>query len=153
MSASNINHVILTGRLTSDPELRALPSGGSVCELRVAVNARRRDHSTGDWVQKPNFFDVVVYGTHGENIAQYLHTGRPVTIDGRLDWREWETKDGHHAQAVRVIARTVQFLDSPSSGDSGGIAGGGTLHSIAAEEEDELDIDDQDAIAALAATG
>lgn len=153
MSASNINHVVLTGRLTSDPDLRFLPSGGSVCGLRVAVNAKRRDHSTGDWVQKPNFFDVVVYGTHGENIAQYLHTGRPVTIDGRLDWREWETKDGRHAQAVRVVARTVQFLDSPPNGHSGGVAGGGTLHSIAGDEEETLDIEDQDAIAALAAAG
>ena len=88
MSMSNINHVVLTGRLTSDPELRLLPSGTSVCELRVAVNARRREE-TGEWVEKPNFFDVVVYGASGENVAKYVHKGRPVAVDGRLDWREW----------------------------------------------------------------
>jgi single-strand DNA-binding protein len=154
MPASNINHVVLTGRLTSDPDLRALPSGSSVCNLRVAVNARRRDQSTGDWVQKPNFFDVVVFGAPGENVAKYMHKGRAVAIDGRLDWREWETQDGRHTQAVSVIARTVQFLDSPPSGGNGVAAGDtGALHGFAAEEEESLDIADQDAIAALAAAG
>jgi single-strand DNA-binding protein len=120
MPASNINHVTLTGRLTHDPDLRPLPSGGSVCELRVAVNSRRRDTTTGDWVEKPNYFDVVVYGAPGENVAKHLHKGRAVAIDGRLDWREWETQDGRHAQAVSVIARTVQFLDHGEARDRGG---------------------------------
>jgi len=154
MPASNINHVVLTGRLTSDPDLRALPSGGSVCRLRVAVNARRRDQSTGDWVQKPNFFDVVVFGAPGENVAKYMHKGRAVAIDGRLDWREWDTQDARHAQAVSVVARTVQFLDSPPNGGNGVPDDStGALHSIAGDEEESLDITDQDAIAALAATG
>jgi single-strand DNA-binding protein len=153
MPAGNINHVVLTGRLTSDPDLRALPSGGSVCRLRVAVNARRRDQSTGDWVQKPNFFDVVVFGAPGENVAKHMHKGHAVAIDGRLDWREWDTPDGH-AQAVSVVARTVQFLDSPPSGGNGVAAdGAGALQGFAAEEEESLDVADQDAIAALAAAG
>jgi single-strand DNA-binding protein len=152
MSAVNINHVVVTGRLTSDPDLRVLPSGSSVCGLRVAVNARRRD-SAGEWVEKPNFFDVVVYGTPGENVAKHMRTGRPVAIDGRLDWREWETKDARHAQAVRIVARTVQFLGSPPSDDSDGGVGG--LQSIVGEDDDEefLNVEDQDAIAAAAATG
>ena len=90
MPTSNINHVVLTGRLTSDPDLRALPSGRSVCHMRIAVNGRRRN-AGGVWADKPNFFDVVVFGAPAENAARYLHTGRPVAIDGRLDWREWET--------------------------------------------------------------
>jgi single-strand DNA-binding protein len=152
MSAININHVVLTGRLTSDPELRALPSGSSVCGLRVAVNARRRD-SAGEWVEKPNFFDVVVFGAPGENVAKYMRTGRPVAIDGRLDWREWETKDGRHAQAVRIVARTVQFLDSPPNASTNGHAddGAGALQSVTGDEEDELDVEDQEAIALAAA--
>jgi single-strand DNA-binding protein len=154
MPASNINHLVLTGRLTRDPDLRPLPSGGSVCELRVAVNSRRLDPSSGEWVEKPNYFDIVLYGAPGENVARHLHKGRAVAIDGRLDWREWETQDGRHAQAVNVVARTVQFLDSPRR-ETNGLAdeGAGALHSIAAEEEESLDIADQDAIAALAATG
>jgi single-strand DNA-binding protein len=153
MPASNINHVVLTGRLTNDPDLRALPSGSSVCRLRVAVNARRRDQSTGDWVQKPNFFDVVVFGAPGENVAKHMRKGRAVAIDGRLDWREWDTQDGRHAQAISVVARTVQFLDSPPSDDSDGGVGG--LQSIVGEDDDEefLNVEDQDAITAAAATG
>jgi len=147
---SNINHVVITGRLTSDPELRVLPSGSSVCELRMAVNARRRDAS-GEWGEKPNFFDVVVYGARGENVARYLHKGRPVAIDGRLDWREWETEDGRMAQAVRVIANTVQFLGSPPGGSNGAqpdeLDG---LHAIAGEDEESLDYADRVAIAAAA---
>jgi single-strand DNA-binding protein len=154
MPASNINHVVLTGRLTNDPDLRALPSGSSVCRLRVAVNARRRDQSTGDWVQKPNFFDVVVFGAPGENVAKHMRKGRAVAIDGRLDWREWDTQDGRHAQAISVVARTVQFLDSPPSGGNGVAAdGAGALQGFAAEEEESLDVADQDAVAALAAAG
>ena len=84
MAATNINRVILTGNLTKDPELRSLPSGTAVCRLRLACNTRRKDASSGDWVDKPNFFDVTVWGKQGENCAQYLSKGRPVAIDGRL---------------------------------------------------------------------
>ena len=154
MPTMNINHVVLTGRLTSDPDLRTLPSGSSVCHLRVAVNARRRDPS-GAWVEKPNFFDVTVFGAPGENVAKYVYKGRPVAIDGRLDWRSWETPDGRNAQAVSVIANTVQFLGSPPDGSDNGLAdyGTGALEGIAGGEEEELEIGDQEAIAAAAAAG
>ena len=110
MAATNINRVVLTGNLTSDPELRSLPSGTSVCKLRVACNTRRKDGSTGEWVDKPNYFDVTVWGAQGENCARYLSKGRPVAIDGRLEWREWEAQDGSKRQAVEVVADSVQFL-------------------------------------------
>jgi single-strand DNA-binding protein len=158
MSTSNINHVVLTGRLTSDPRLHPLPSGNSVCELRLAVNSRRRDRA-GEWVEKPNFFDVVVYGASGENIAKYVYKGRPVAVEGRLDWREWETEDAHRVQAVRVVARTVQFLSSPQSsngnnGSNGHVDdGAGALHGIATEDEELLEFEDQEAIAFAAAEG
>ena len=123
MAASNINRVTITGNLTRDPELRSLPSGTSVCSLRVAVNSRRKDGSTGEWVDKPNYFDVTVWGAQGENCANYLHKGRPVAVDGRLDWREWEAKDGSKRQSVEIIADTVQFLGSrDGSGEQGGSA-------------------------------
>jgi single-strand DNA-binding protein len=110
MAATNINRVVLTGNLTRDPELRSTPSGTSVCGLRVACNTRRKDAS-GQWVDKPNFFDVTVWGAQGENCAQYLSKGRPVAIDGRLEWREWEAKDGSgKRQSIDIIADSVQFL-------------------------------------------
>ena len=85
MASTNINRVVITGNLTRDPELRNLPSGMAVCSLRIASNTRRKDNSTGEWVDKPNYFDVTVWGAQGENCAQYLSKGRPVAIDGRLD--------------------------------------------------------------------
>jgi single-strand DNA-binding protein len=122
MAATNINRVVLTGNLTRDPELRSTPGGTSVCSLRLAVNTRRRDGG-GEWVDKPNYFDVTVWGAPGENCAQYLQKGRPVAIDGRLEWREWEDQQGNKRQAVDIIADSVQFLggrDEAGSGNGGG---------------------------------
>ncbi|HZA87238.1 MAG TPA: single-stranded DNA-binding protein, partial [Acidimicrobiales bacterium] len=62
MAATNINRVVLTGNLTRDPELRHTNGGTAVCSLRVASNTRRKDQSTGEWVDKPNYFDVTVWG-------------------------------------------------------------------------------------------
>ncbi len=113
VAATNVNRVVITGNLTRDPELRSLPSGTSVCKLRVAVNSRRKDAASGDWVDKPNYFDVTVWGAQGENCATYLSKGRPVAVDGRLEWREWEAQDGTgKRQAVEIIADSVQFLGS-----------------------------------------
>ena len=119
MAATNINRVVLTGNLTRDPELRNTPSGTSVCSLRVACNTRRKDAS-GEWVDKPNYFDVTVWGAQGENCANYLQKGRPVAIDGRLEWREWEDKEGNKRQSVDIIADSVQFLGSREGGENGG---------------------------------
>jgi single-strand DNA-binding protein len=119
MAATNINRVVLTGNLTRDPELRTTPSGTSVCSLRLACNTRRRDAS-GEWVDKPNYFDITVWGAQGENCAQYLQKGRPVAVDGRLEWREWEDKEGKKRQSVDIIADSVQFLGSRDGGENGG---------------------------------
>jgi len=114
----NINVVVITGNLTQDPELRHLKSGTAVCELRVAVNSRRKDGTTGEWVDKPNYFNVTVFGGHGETCAKYLAKGRPAAIDGRLDWQEWEAKDGSgKRQAVKIIADNVQFLGQKPTND------------------------------------
>ena len=116
--AGNINRVVLVGNLTRDPELRHTPSGTPVCSLRLAVNTRRKDES-GQWTDKPNYFDITVWGQQGENCAQYLSKGRPVAIDGRLEWREWTAQDGSKREAVEIVADAVQFLTSaPSNGDT-----------------------------------
>ncbi len=118
MAATNINRVVLTGNLTRDPELRTTPSGTSVCSLRLACNTRRKDAS-GDWVDKPNYFDITVWAGQGENCANYLQKGRPVAVDGRLEWREWEDQQGGKRQAVDIIADSVQFLGSRDAGENG----------------------------------
>jgi single-strand DNA-binding protein len=121
--------VVITGNLTQDPELRHIGGGTAVCELRVAVNTRRKDGQTGEWVDKPNYFNVTVWGAQGENCANYLAKGRPVAVEGRLDWREWEAKDGSgKRQAVQIVANSVQFLgsrDGSGGGNSNGGGGGG----------------------------
>jgi single-strand DNA-binding protein len=122
--AASINRVVLVGNLTRDPELRHTPSGTAVCNLRLAVNTRRKDE-TGQWVDKPNYFDITVWGNQGERCAQYLSKGRPVAVDGRLEWREWETPEGNKRQAVDVVADSVQFLGSRGEGEGGG--GGGYI--------------------------
>ena len=124
MAATNINRVIITGNLTRDPELRSLPSGMSVCSLRIACNTRRKDNQSGEWVDKPNYFDVTIWGRQGENAAQYLSKGRPVAIDGRLEWREWQDQQGNKRQSVDIIADNVQFLSSPEGFNGGGTGGG-----------------------------
>ena len=123
MAASNINVVVITGNLTRDPELRSTGGGTPVCELRVAVNSRRKNGQTGEWEDKPNYFDVTVWGAQGENCANYLSKGRPVAVEGRLDWREWEAKDGSgKRQAVSIVANSVQFLGSRDGSGGGATA-------------------------------
>jgi single-strand DNA-binding protein len=129
MAATNINRVVLTGNLTRDPELRSLQSGMSVCSLRIASNSRRKEN--GEWVDKPNYFSVTVWGAQGENCARFLSKGRPVCIDGRLEWREWQAQDGAKRESIEIVADAVQFLggrdDAPMGG--GGQSTGFAPHS------------------------
>ncbi len=112
----NINRVILTGNLTKDPELFTTTNGFAITTLRLAVNTSRKNSQTGEFEDKPNYFDVKVLGKTGENAAKYLTKGRPVAVDGRLEWREWTTQEGQKRQAVEVIvdgfSGNIQFLNS-----------------------------------------
>ena len=119
MSQVNINRVVITGNLTADPELRSLSTGTSVCKLRIACNTRRKDSASGEWVDKPNYFDVTVWGGLGETVAKHTAKGRGVAIDRRLEWRAWETDNGSKRQAVEIVADTVQFLGAPRDDDNG----------------------------------
>jgi single-strand DNA-binding protein len=133
MSHTSINRVVLVGRLTRDPELRALPSGASVCSLRLACNSSRRD-GDGGYVERANFFDVSAYGPQADTVAQYTRRGARVAIDGRLEWREWEGTDGQRRQAVSVVADSVQFLETlgerAEENELAGVAGAGEEGSL-----------------------
>lgn len=120
MAASNINRVVLTGRLTRDPELRSFPSGTAVCSMRIAFNTRKKDQATGEWGEKPNFVDVSVWGRQGELAAQYLAKGRAVALDGRLEWREFQDQQGNNRQAIEVVADNIEFLGGREEGQGGG---------------------------------
>jgi single-strand DNA-binding protein len=101
--------------LTRDPELRSLSSGTSLLSLGLAVNGRQKDQ-TGNWVDKPNFFDVKVFGAQADMLANHLAKGRRIGVDGRLDWSSWEAQDGSKRSKVEVVAQSVQFLDSRGEG-------------------------------------
>ena len=116
----NINSVALVGNLTKDPELRHTPSGTAVTTLRVAVNDRVKRGE--EWTDAAYYFDVTVWGRTAENCAQYLAKGRPVGVQGKLTWREWDAQDGSKRQSVEIVADNIQFLGSR---DGGGGDGGG----------------------------
>ena len=117
--AGDINRVTIVGRLTRDPELRHLPSGSAVLQMGVAVNGRMKDDA-GNWSDKPNFFDVKVFGNQAEMLANHLSKGRRIGVDGRLDWSSWEAQDGTKRSKVEIVAQSVQFLDSRQDGEGGG---------------------------------
>jgi single-strand DNA-binding protein len=149
MSYSSLNRVVLIGRLTQDPELRELPSGQSVCNLRVACNGNRRDPE-GGYRERPNYFDVGIFGAQADNVNRYIRKGSRVAIDGRLAWREWETADQSESgpqkrQAVSIVAESVQFLDKPAvegrDGDPGDPEDSGGEEELVAVGAEEREVD------------
>lgn len=116
--ANKINTVIIGGNLTRDPELRHTPSGTPVCGMRIAHNDRVKD-SSGEWVDKPYYFDVTVWGSRGEAVATHFSKGKEILIRGRLTWREWETQDGSKRQAVEIVADDWFFVGSKGEGQGG----------------------------------
>ena len=142
MPYADINRVVLVGRLTQDPELRTLPSGQSVSNLRIACNGTRRD-ADGEYHERPHYFDVATFAGQAETVCRYLRKGRRIAIDGRLEWREWETDEHHKRQAVSVVAESIEFLDGASGehgestpGDGADDAGAGDLLGVAAAERE-----------------
>jgi single-strand DNA-binding protein len=142
MSFFSINRVVIVGRLTRDVELRSLPSGRSVASLRIACNSSRKD---GDQTtERPNYFDVTVYGAPAESVARYTGKGSRVGIDGRLEWREWENSEQQRRQAVSIVADVVQFLDGrgerPGHEESGEDASGGDDRELVGVGAEDLDV-------------
>ena len=105
MSGFDINQLTISGNLTRDPELRDLPSGQSVCNIRIAHNERRKNQSDA-WIDVPGYFDVTIWSGLGEWIAQNVAKGDKVVVAGRLRWREYDV-DGTSRQAVDITADSV----------------------------------------------
>ncbi|MCB4791701.1 MAG: single-stranded DNA-binding protein [Elusimicrobia bacterium] len=107
------NNVILVGRLTHDPEVRFTSKNQTVCRFNVAVNRRYKDTS-GNWQDNVSFIPVVVWGEAATRCGERLKKGYPVHVEGRLQSRSWETKEGQKRNSLDVIARRVQFLSRVS---------------------------------------
>lgn len=117
-----INKAILYGNLTRDPELKALPSGIQVANLSVATNRRYKDKS-GNWVETPDFHNVVVFNKQAETVAQYLKKGSGIMVEGRMQTRSWDGPDGQKKYRTEVIADRIQFGPKGGTGSSGGGVG------------------------------
>ncbi len=138
--ARSFARVVIAGNLTRDPELRQTPNGNSVCQLGVAVNRSYKDAS-GQWAERTSFFDVVVWGTQGDNVARYLTKGRQVCIDGRLEQRSYEAQDGTKRSKVEVIAENVVFMGTPGETREPAFRGSDRAPADTAAQDDFRDID------------
>ncbi|MBX3095601.1 MAG: single-stranded DNA-binding protein [Fimbriimonadaceae bacterium] len=133
----SINRVVLIGRLTRDPELRNTSTGMSVAEFSLAVDKKRKSDD-GD---NANFFRIKCFGRTADFVTQYLSKGRLVGVDGRLEWRKWQDREGNNRETIEIIADDVQGLDRPRD-DAGGGAGGGSAPKAAPAEDDFDPFDD-----------
>jgi single-strand DNA-binding protein len=115
-SAPNVNHVVLVGQLTRDPETRTLKDGRTVCDLRLAVN----DHK-----ERPMFIDVATFGKSADACADYLEKGRQVAVTGRLVHREWETKTGEKRAKHQIIGRVAFGSNGRTAGNEAANTGEG----------------------------
>jgi single-strand DNA-binding protein len=117
---ANFNKVILMGNLTRDPELRYTPKGTAIAEIGLAIN-RKWKSETGEAKEEVTFVDVAAYGRTAEVIGQYLKKGRPIMIEGRLKFDQWDDKQtGQKRSKLRVVCESFEFLDSGNRGGEGG---------------------------------
>jgi single-strand DNA-binding protein len=122
-----INSVVLIGRLTRDPELRTTTSGKNVCDFSIAVQKRSKP---ADGSADADFFRVNCWDKTAEYVSNYLHKGRLVAVEGRLQSRKYVASDGTNREVVEIVANNVQSLERPRD-DAGGGGGGGEGYAAA----------------------
>lgn len=113
----SINRVIISGNLTRDPELRNTQSGMAVLSFGVAVNDRRKNPTTGEWEDYPNFVDCTMFGARANSLSQYLSKGTKVSIEGKLRWSQWE-RDGQKRSKIEIIVDTLDFMSARRDADA-----------------------------------
>ena len=117
----SFNKVILMGNFTRDPELRFLPNNTAVCDMGLAVNDRFLNKSTNQWEDRPNFVDCTAFGRTAENISKFFSKGRPIFIEGKLRFEQWEDRQsGQKRSKLKVVIDTWQFVDSKDGPGGGG---------------------------------
>jgi len=122
----SINRVIISGRLTRDPELRSTAGGMAIMGFGVAVNDSRKNQQTGEWEDYPNFIDCTMFGNRAESVSRYIAKGSKVAVEGKLHYSQWETKEGQKRSKIEVIVDEIEFMSSrnDSSSYGGGHNGG-----------------------------
>ena len=129
---ANINRVIISGRLTRDPEVRSTAGGTTVMGLGVAVNDRRRNQQTGQWEDYTNFIDCTMFGNRAESLSHILAKGMLVCIEGRLRWSSWE-RDGQKRSKIEVIVDEIELPSRGQGGQGGSDFGGQGYQAPAAQ--------------------
>ena len=118
---ASFNRVVLMGNLTRDPEVRFLPSGMPVADVAIAVNDRYQDKQTQEWVDRPNFIDCTAFGKSAESIGKFFTKGRPIHIEGKLRFEQWDDKtSGQKRSKLKVVIDQWTFCDSRNDGGGGG---------------------------------
>jgi single-strand DNA-binding protein len=138
----SINRVVLTGNLTKDAELKQTSGGMAIVKLRLAVNDRRKNATSGQWEDSPNYFDVVIFGSRGEALSRFLSKGKQIAIDGKLRWREWESQAGEKRSAVEVVADDIELLGGRGDAPAGGSVRAAAAPDFADESADMPDGED-----------
>src|SRR5277367_204042 len=123
--ARGINKVILIGHLGADPESRAMPSGMTVANLRLATTESWKDKQSGEQQERTEWHNVALFGRLGEIAAEYLRKGSQVYIEGRLRTRKWQDKEGRDRYTTEIVGNEMQMLGG-RGGAGGGAAGGGS---------------------------
>lgn len=118
---ASVNKVMLIGNLGKDPEMRYTPSGAAVCNFSIATTERWKNKENGQLEEKTEWHNIVVWNKQAENCKEYLAKGRSVYIEGKLQTRSWDDKEGHKRYTTEVVAQTVQFL-TPRGATSGAVA-------------------------------
>ncbi|MBI5246739.1 MAG: single-stranded DNA-binding protein [Elusimicrobia bacterium] len=115
------NTVLLTGRLTRDPELKYTASGTAMCRFGLAVNRRYKDPKSGEWKDDTTFVNCVIWREAGERVGKVVKKGSPVHVEGRLRSYDYQDKDGNKRSGIEIEARRVQILEKASSAGSTGV--------------------------------
>ena len=119
----SVNKVMLLGHLGADPEMRYSQNQTAICNLSVATNDRRKG-ADGQWTEQTEWHRVVTFGKTAENCSNYLAKGRQVFVDGRIQTRKWQDKQGQDHYTTEIVANNVQFIGGRDSAMGGGASGG-----------------------------
>jgi len=116
----NLNKVFLMGNLTRDPEIRYTQTGMAITRIGLAINRRVRDSGTDQWRDETDFINVTAFARRGEVISEYFRKGDPILIEGRLNYRSWETQNGERRSALDVVMENFEFISRSGGGGGGG---------------------------------
>ena len=117
---SGLNKVMLIGRLGSDPELRYTPDGTAVANFSIATSEEWKDKNTGEKKERTEWHRVVAWRRLGEICGEYLAKGKQIYVEGRIQTRSWEDKDGNKRYTTEIVASDIQFLGAKDSSNAGG---------------------------------